>query len=115
MAFTDFERKRCEKAVAEFVEQRRPPAHLRSKVDLGYRIKGQSVELFQIRPLWNDPRKRFEEPVAKATYVKKHRVWKVYWQRADLKWHRYNPNPEVSRLEAFLDIVGADEYACFWG
>ncbi|MGH8716972.1 MAG: DUF3024 domain-containing protein [Burkholderiales bacterium] len=30
-------------------------------------------------------------PVAKATYVKAQDVWKVFWQRADLKWHRYDP------------------------
>lgn len=30
-----------------------------------------------------------ESPVAKATYVKTQNIWKVYWMRADLRWHAY--------------------------
>lgn len=43
--------------------------------------------------------------MAKATYVKKSGIWKVFWMRADLKWHRYEPVPEVSTLDEFLRIV----------
>ena len=78
-------------------------------------MKGQSVEIFEIRPLWNDPRQKIEEAVAKATYVKKQNVWKVYWQRADRRWHRYDPDPEVDTLKAFLGLVDRDEYGCFFG
>lgn len=28
-----------------------------------------------------------QKPAAKATYVRKTDRWKIYWQRADLKWH----------------------------
>ena len=52
--------------------------------------------------------------MARATYVKRQSLWKVYWQRADLKWHLYEPVPEVNTLEEFLRIVEADEYACFF-
>jgi hypothetical protein len=55
-----------------------------------------------IRPLWRQPDRIIEDAVAKATYVKTQRVWKVYWQRADLKWHRYDPDPEVDSLDEFL-------------
>jgi len=115
MALSEFELKKCEKVVGEFVEKRRPPPHIRKELDLGFRIKGQSVEIFEIRPLWNDPEKKIEEAVAKTTYVKTSKEWNVYWQRADLKWHRYEPNPSVKSLEEFLDLVGKDEYACFFG
>ena len=56
-----------------------------------------------------------EHSVAKATYVKTQRIWKIYWQRADLKWHGYEPNYEVETLQEFLAIVDRDEYACFFG
>ena len=46
----DIERKRIEKAVSAFVEKRRPPAHIRPKLDFGFRVSDQSVELFEIRP-----------------------------------------------------------------
>jgi len=115
MALSEFEFKRVEKAVSRFVEGRRPPQHIRAELDLGFRVQGQSVEIFEIRPQWRDPEKKLEMPVAKATYVKSQKVWKVYWQRADLKWHRYVPDPEVGTLQGFLDLVGRDEYACFFG
>lgn len=115
MALSEFEKKRYEKLIGEFVERHRPPPHVRKQVDLGFRLKGQSVEIFEVRPMWRQPDKTIEKPVAKTTYVKTQRVWKVYWQRADLKWHRYDPDPEVDSLEEFLDIVDRDEHACFFG
>ncbi len=115
MALSEFELKKSEKVVGEFVEKRRPPPHVRKDLDLGFRIKGQSIEIFEIRPLWNDPEKKIEVAVAKTKYVKTSKEWSVYWQRADLKWHRYEPNPIVKSLEEFLDLVEMDEYACFFG
>ena len=115
MAFSEFEIKKYEKAVAKYVEKSRPPPHIRNELDLAFRLKGQSVEIFEIRPLWDNPSEKVEEPVAKATYVRTKELWKVYWQRADLKWHRYDPDPEVNSIEDFLEVVERDEYCCFHG
>lgn len=115
MAFNDIERKRTEKLVGAFVERRRPPPHIRPKLDLGFRVKGQSVEIFEIRPVWRAPEQKMEHAVARATFVRTKRVWKVFWQRADLKWNAYLPAPKVDSLEAFLALVDTDEHACFFG
>lgn len=115
MTFSEFESARYGRIVSDFIERIRPPHHLRDKLDLGFRLKQQSVEIFEIRPLWSDPAKKIEAPVAKATYVRKHDVWRIFWQRADLKWHCYEPNPEVDSLEEFLEIVSTDTFACFFG
>jgi len=116
MAISEFETKRCEQLVQKYLDVRRPPPHIRPELDFGFRISGQSVELFEIRPVWRGkPGEKMEHPFAKATYVKSTSVWKIYWQRADLKWHRYDPNPEVGRLEDFLAVVQRDEYCCFYG
>jgi len=72
----------------------------------------QAVEIFEIRPRWDDPQVILEIPAAKATYVKTQGVWKVFWQRADLKWPGYEPNLTVAPLKEFLAVVEADEYAC---
>ncbi len=98
-----------------FMERRRPLVSVRSKLDLGYRISGQSVELFEIRPKWDNPGVILEHPFAKATYVRIQKLWKIYWMRSDLKWHEYDPVPEVSSIEKFLTIVDQDEYSCFFG
>lgn len=115
MALSEFETKKIEKEVRAFVEKRRPPPRIRPELDLGFRVKGQSVEIFEVRPRWRHPEEKIEHPVAKATFVKTQRIWKVYWQRADLKWHGYEPNPQVETLEEFLAVVDRDEYACFFG
>jgi hypothetical protein len=53
-------------------------------------------------------------PVVKATYVKTENIWKVYWMRADLKWHGFQPAPEVDTVNAFLALVAEDKHACFF-
>ena len=115
MSLSEFEIKRIEKRVGEFIENKRPPIHIRNELDLGYKIKDQSVEIFEIRPVWSNPEEKLESPVAKATYIKKKNIWKVYWQRADLKWHSYEPEPEVKSIEQFVSLVEQDKHACFWG
>ena len=115
MALSEFETKRIQNIVGKYIEKNRPPKKIRDQVDLSFRISGQSVEIFEIRPMWNDPAEKIELPVAKSTYVKSRKVWKVFWQRADLKWHRYDPVPEVDAIEKFIELVENDDYACFYG
>ena len=89
MAISEFEIKRSERELKKFLEKRRSPVHIRNEVDIGYRNDGQSITIFEIRPNWRDLKSIFELPVAKTIYVKSKKVWKVFWQRADLKWHSY--------------------------
>ncbi len=115
MALSELETKRIEKLVGGFIEKRRPPAHIRSELDFGYRVCGQSIEIFEIRPIWNKPSEYQESPIAKATFTQKQQVWKIYWQRSDLRWHSYPPKPQVKTLEEFIAEVDADPHGCFWG
>lgn len=111
----EFEHKRVEKAVGAFVAKRRPPAEIRDQVDLSFRFDGRYVEIFEIRPRWDKPEEKVEDTVARARYLKSRDEWLVYWQRADLKWHKYDPAPEVRTIQAFLALVDHDEYGCFFG
>jgi hypothetical protein len=112
----EIELARVRRAMDAFMQQRRPPLHIRSKVDLGFRVVGQSIEIFEIRPPWQGPPdEKHESPIAKATYVKSRRVWRVFWQRRDLKWHGYEPEPEVKSVEEFATLVSEDAHACFFG
>ena len=115
MALTEIELRRSEKALAQFLERRRPPEHIRDQLDIEYRMNGHSVEIFEVRPDWQDKSKKMESPVAKATFVRTRNRWRVFWMRRDLKWHGYEPNLEVHSLEAFLNVVARDEYCCFFG
>lgn len=115
MPFSELEAKCVQRAVVEFMDRCRPPPATRPKLDFGFRISGQSLELFELRPAWDNPSETIESAIAKATYVKKTGSWKVYWQRADMRWHLYDPAPEVESVEEFLALVEADPHACFFG
>lgn len=54
-----------------FLARRRPPLEIRDKVDLGWRIEGQSVVIFSIRPMCKDESQKIKEPAAKAIYNRK--------------------------------------------
>lgn len=115
MALNELERKRIEKTVSAYLEKRRPAPHIRAKLDLGWRLSGQSVELQEIRPDWQDPHVIHHRSFAKATFVRSQGIWKVYWKRADLRWHSYEPDAEVATVDEFLRVVERDEYGCFYG
>jgi len=115
MAFSEFEVKLHERTVQAFIDRRRPPPEIRDEVDLCFRIEGQSVVIFELRPVWRRPGETSERGIAKATYVKMRGAWKVYWMRADLRWHGYEPDAEVESLEEFLRLVDEDQYCAFFG
>jgi hypothetical protein len=115
MAISEFEEKRCEREMVKFLAAHRPPVHIRHEIDIAYRLANQSVEIFEIRPHWQNTSEKIETPVAKATYVKSHKEWRIYWHRSDMEWHRYEPNSEVKYFEEFLSVVDEDSYGCFWG
>ncbi len=93
----------------------RPEPEIRNQLDLSYEIIDQSVILNEIRPAWNNPKEILTFGYAKATLVKNKNVWKVFWKRADSKWHSYKPTPIVRELKDFLKLVDHDEYGCFKG
>jgi len=114
MAFTISELDIIKKEVDNFIFKRRPPENVRNQVDLNYKIDKQSIVIFEIRKMFRQE-EMVDIPIAKATYVLKEKKWKIYWQRADLKWHSYEPQKEVKTLKAFLKVVDDDKFGCFWG
>jgi Protein of unknown function (DUF3024) len=82
MAFSNHQLEEIKHKMQSFMAQRRPPEEIRDKVDLNYRVERQSVEIFEIRPQWRNPAVKIESLIAKTTYVKSKKVWKIYWMRA---------------------------------
>jgi DUF3024 family protein len=98
-----------------FLIRVRPEEAIRPKLDIGYKIKNQSIIIHEIRPLSSDPLIIIEPKVAKTTYNRTKNNWKIFWPRADRKWHTYDPNPTVDSIQEFLRIVEKDQLGCFWG
>ena len=115
MSFSEIEIKNISRSINAFMKKRRPPVEDRDQVDLLYKIVNNSIEIFEIRPQWDNPNATNEIPIAKTTFVKSKDCWKIFWMRSDLKWHAYFPDSEVETLDQFLAIVEEDEDCCFWG
>lgn len=56
-----------------------------------------------------------ESECIKMTFVRTKAVWQIYWMRADMKWHSYEPDSVVSSFDECLNVLKADEYGCFFG
>lgn len=98
-----------------FLARKRPPENMRAQLDLDYKIENQSVIIYEVRPRWNNANEKIESPIAKTTWVKSRQKWKIFWMRADLKWHLYQPVPEVKTISEFIQTVNEDTHSCFWG
>ena len=105
----------CLRATGEFLTKRRPLPEIRDKVDIRANIKRQDVTVFSVRPAYSDPRRKTEYPLAEARWVGTRKVWKLYWMRADEKWHSYKPFPESPSIARLLAEVDRDPHGCFFG
>lgn len=111
----DTQLRECLGAVGAFLEKRRPPPEIRDQLDLRSHIVGAEVVIVEVRPAYQDEKRTVEHPVAKAKWVGARKVWKLYWMRADLKWHSYEPLPEATTMRGILDEVDRDPHGCFFG
>lgn len=115
MTLSEFEIKRCEKAFKDFMEKRRPLPETREKLDYGWKLEGQSIEIFEIRPQWNNPEIIEHHSFAKATYINSMKIWEIYWMRGNLKWEKNKPNETAKTIEDVLEIIDVDEFGRFFG
>ncbi len=114
MAFTQQEETDIRKLMNDFIDAMRPPEHIRPQLDYGYRLEGQHVFIFEIRPQLNKPEILRHSDFAKITYVRNTSVWKIYWMRGNLQWDAY-PAPPTGTLKAALKLIDGDKYGCFYG
>jgi len=114
MPFSELELKPIEEAVGELCRKRSLP-QLKDKLQLGYSVKGHEIIIFERRPKWDHLKEWIESPVAKLKFIRSANKWRLYWQRADLKWHEY-PGPSSSdRIGDLVQEIDADTLACFFG
>ena len=114
MALTDMQTAQVHKQLTAYCAKR-VPAAVRAKVRVGYRIEGSSVVLYEERPAFRAPHDWQEMVIAKFTYVGTQRVWRLYCQHRDLRWHTYEALPITSNFAALLAEVDADPTCIFWG
>jgi hypothetical protein len=115
VALPDKQAGACFKAVGAFLEKRRPPEHIRDQVDIRADITGSNLVIVEVRAAYNDKNRKSEHPVAKAKWVETQKIWRLFWMRADMKWHSYTPKPEAKSIDVLLVEVDRDPHGCFFG
>lgn len=102
--------------VKNFVESLRPEdLEIRKQVDFGYSYNGQVIEIFEIRPAWDNPKEIMHLAFAKLRYTKTKSNWKLYWMRGNLKWDVYEEFPSNITLANVLTVINEDKHGCFFG
>jgi len=112
MAFSEIEIVSVKDAMDKYILRIRPQPEIRDRLDISYKIYDQSVEIFEIRPDMNG--RIMHNPIAKTTFIRTNNTWKIFWMRADLKWHGYITQ-YVKTIYEFIEIVDEDDNCCFWG
>lgn len=107
MALSEIQQAEVVRRLGAFCEARVPPS-VRNQVRVGFRIKGTDVVLFEERPGFQRPQEWHESAVAKFKYVGTQKLWRLYCQHRDLRWHAYDALPAAPTFKKLLDEVAAD-------
>ena len=113
MPLAELDRKRIESALTSFCEA--VPMHVRDKLRYAFSISGQTVELWEERPRFDDPAHWIRHPIAKIRYNATGRSWLLYCQFRDLKWRSYAPRPTAPAFQDLFDEVKRDPTGIFFG
>jgi hypothetical protein len=114
MAFGVQELEQIRSLLDSFCESRSPAEHF-DELRLAYDIEGHSVTVFEERPDWRGSGEIMRTPVAKFRFYRSRDEWSLYWMRADMKWHLYEPAAPSRTLSRLMGHVDRDTYCCFFG
>jgi hypothetical protein len=92
-----------------------PDPKVSAVLQIGHRVEGSAVVLFESRPRFQKRDEWGEHPVAKFRYVKSRSQWQLYCMMHDLKWHRYEPLPDSPDVATLIEEVRRDPTGIFWG
>ena len=93
----------------------RCPAKFKDKVRLRFRFRGNSVALYEERPVFRSPGIWVDIVVAKFRFDPKSSLWTLYCADRNSRWHTswvFEPSKDFSDL---LAEVEADPTGIFWG
>ncbi len=114
MALSEFEIRRIEKLFHHFCE-RRVPEQFRDQIRVEFRIRNADVELFESRPLYNDPSTWVSTRIARFRKSVSNGNWILFWVDRNARWKRYEPCAPHRDIETLLHVVEDDVIGAFWG
>jgi hypothetical protein len=95
--------------------QAQVPAHLRDQVRIEATVRGNSVTIFDCRPLWNANLTEWSKVrVVQLRYSASTHDWSLYWADRSGRWHRYD-DLRPGRIDQVLREIESDPTGIFWG
>jgi len=115
MAFSELELSRIDATVGALCREA-SPAEYADQLRFVCEIDGHTVSIWEQRPPWDgSPGEWTSNGVARFRYFRSRDEWQLYWMRADLKWHSYEPAPPTGDLARLVKVVEDDAYCAFFG
>jgi len=114
MALSPLTRKLVEKKLGAYCEGKIPP-HLRHKIQIGFKIRGNSVTLIEERPYFYDPSQWSKSVVAQFRLNPDDQLWTLYCADRNSRWHLYSRSVPTKNINTLLHWVEADPTGIFWG
>ena len=114
MAIPDTTRLIIESTLISYIEQK-IPAHVRDKVRLSYRFRGNTITLFEHRPVFNKQSEWTNSAVAQFRYNPSGNKWTLYCADRNSRWHRYDDLEPAEDFDLLLQEVDEDPTGIFWG
>ncbi|GBE06017.1 MAG TPA: DUF3024 domain-containing protein [Nitrospirae bacterium] len=105
----------AEKKVGGFCRKRVPP-HVLDKVNLSYKIRGNSVTVFENRAPWHPDMKEWTSmSVAQMRFNEKTGEWTLFCADRNDKWHKYYDMESTKNIDKILTEIDKDPTGIFWG
>ena len=114
MALPEFTKQLVESRLSSYCEER-VPLHVRDQVRLAFKIRGNSVTLFEQRPNFQDKSQWIDLPVAQFRYNPGNTKWTLYCCDRNSKWHEFLPFPPNKDFVKLVNEVEKDSTGIFWG
>ena len=114
MALPELVRLAVEKKLSEYC-RRKVPSHVADQLRIGFRLRGNSVTLFESRPFYADPSRWIDVVVAQFRYDSETATWTLYWPDRNSRWHYYVDLDPSRNFEKLLVEVDDDPSGIFWG
>ena len=104
-----------EKKVDEYCKKKVPP-HALHQVNLSYKIRGNSITIFENRAPWRiDIKEWTSMPIAQIRFDEKTGEWTLFCADRNDRWHEYYDIVPTKDIDKILAEIDEDPTGIFWG
>jgi hypothetical protein len=93
----------------------RLPDSVQDKVRMNALLKGSKLILMESRPVFMDPSKWVDIPIAQFRYNSEYETWSLYWPDRNTRWHEDEDCRPSAKIDRLIRAVDEDVNCVYWG